>query len=135
MERVCGLIAKGVWPHIASQSQGVSYETHTRWMRELPEFKSAIEGASAIARAAAESWVIAHDPRYYLRYGPARHSRDAPGWGKPEGETPQVNIQTIDNSQTANIFNLENLTEDELIQLKALAQKLAPPPQLPPKPD
>jgi hypothetical protein len=72
-------IRAGGYPHVAAQAYGVSSERFNRWTRRGRTARH-IREAAARARLKAEMESFEADPRFWLRHGPGKETRQAPGW-------------------------------------------------------
>jgi hypothetical protein len=74
-------IRAGGYVHVAARAYGVRSERVLRWLRRGrgPLANKLLE-AAARARLKAEMAVYEADPRFWLRHGPGKETRDTPGW-------------------------------------------------------
>lgn len=81
---IVAAIRAGAWDYVAAQAAGVDKATFWRWMgdeRKLySDFRKQVEEAHAQARITAEIEVRRDSPLAWLRMGPGRARKDAPGW-------------------------------------------------------
>jgi hypothetical protein len=82
-------IRAGGYPHVAAQAYGVAAEEFLHWLRragvtggprKVRRLVALVQEAAARARLKAEMTVYDADPRFWLRHGPGKESRQAPGW-------------------------------------------------------
>ncbi len=82
-------IRAGGYPHVAAQAYGIPAERFLRWMRRVRQGKAPrrirrliglVNEAAAQARLKAEINTCDSDPRFWLRHGPGKETRQAPGW-------------------------------------------------------
>jgi hypothetical protein len=74
-------IRAGGYAHVAARAYGVRSERLLRWLRRgRGPLASKLLEAAARARLKAEMAVHEADPRFWLRHGPGKETRDAPGW-------------------------------------------------------
>jgi len=72
-------IRAGGYPHVAAQAYGVSPERFRRWTRR-GRISRCVREAAARARLKVEMETYEADPRFWLRHGPGKETRHAPGW-------------------------------------------------------
>jgi hypothetical protein len=82
-------IRAGGYPHVAAEAYGVPAERFLRWVRRARKGKvprrirrliRSVNEAAAQARLKAEINTCDADPRFWLRHGPGKETRQAPGW-------------------------------------------------------
>ena len=86
------LIRMGCFDHVAAQACGIGLSTWYRWLAEgeqhaeegmrsaAREFWELVRQAQAQARVKFELEVAREDPKFWLRCGPGKTRRGAPGW-------------------------------------------------------
>jgi hypothetical protein len=82
-------IRAGGFPNVAAQAYGIPFERFQRWLRR-GRMARTVREAAARARLKAEMETYEADPRFWLRHGPGKETRQAPGWSalaKPVFET------------------------------------------------
>jgi hypothetical protein len=86
---VLASIRAGGYPHIAAQAYGIAAHRFLHWLRrglmrsaprKMRRLAARVYEAAARARLKAEMAVFDADPRFWLRYGPGKETRGAPGW-------------------------------------------------------
>jgi hypothetical protein len=81
-------IRAGGYPHVAAQAYGVSPKKLRRWTRR-GRLARCVREAAARARLKAEMEAYEADSQFWLRHGPGKETRRAPGWStsaKPAAE-------------------------------------------------
>lgn len=98
-------LRQGAYEWVAAEAAGISHTTFYRWLKdERPlyrAFRDDVMRARAEARKRAEIKVYNESPFLWLRYGPGRSRRDAPGWTDsvevtgPDGGPAEVVIKIV----------------------------------------
>src|SRR5271170_2125832 len=93
-EEICAFIRAGGFPHVAAEAAGVSREIFEDWLRRghvkqpkpyYKAFLTAINQAKAHARLQAEIAAKNENPIAWLRSGPGKETKEAPGWTRTVG--------------------------------------------------
>jgi hypothetical protein len=83
---ILAAIRRGVYPWVAAESAGLSRQQFQAWLRSKePRYRTfavEVRKARAQARLKAELTLFENEPRTWLKSGPGREARDAPGWSK-----------------------------------------------------
>jgi hypothetical protein len=115
---ICDYIAQGGWDYIAAEAAGISQNRFYNYLERFPVFKRNVDAARAQARLNAEQRVQALEPSKWLRNGPGKDMLGRPGWSA----NPTVQIMPGANAELS-WAGLDNLTPDELMELKRLMEK------------
>ncbi|HMF14192.1 MAG TPA: hypothetical protein VKE94_17875 [Gemmataceae bacterium] len=82
-------IRAGGYPHVAAEAYGIAADRFLGWLQRSRARKASagvrrlaakVREAAARARLKAEMAVFEADPRFWLRHGPGKETRHAPGW-------------------------------------------------------
>jgi hypothetical protein len=130
-------IRAGGYPHVAAQAYGVPAEQFLHWLRrggakrgprKVRRLVTLVNEAAARARLKAEMTVYDADPRLWLRHGPGKESRQAPGWSalaKPVSDRGDAGADLLNSPefqamQAAMLGALHDLPEARVAVAQAL---------------
>jgi hypothetical protein len=130
-------IRAGGYPHVAAQAYGVPQQEFLHWLRRggvkrgprtVRRLVALAHEAAARARLKAEMTVYDADPRFWLRHGPGKETRHAPGWSalaKPVSDTGDsgkdlLNSPEIQAALAAVMGALHDLPEARVAVAQAL---------------
>lgn len=98
-QRICAAIRAGAFDWVAAEASGIGRSTFYQWIafgesgrKPYREFVDNVREAQAQARTSAELEVRKTNPLAWLRLGPGRDRKGAPGWTEqvelsgPDGE-------------------------------------------------
>lgn len=126
LEKVCELIRRGTYKHVAAMACGISPSTLYRWLRDpsQKDVREQLYAVEAAARADAEHRIFAEKPSLWLTRGPGRDrgDPDQPGWTLAPKE---IRIEgAIEHS--AAVPDTSRLSEAERRQLLEITSKMLP---------
>jgi len=116
----------GGFPQIAAAAYGVPQNIFARWLSRgrsrkqsgpFRAFARQLGEAAARARLKAEMAVYRDDPRFWLRHGPGKETRQAPGWPAPAKPLFEIGDDRTSELLTSPVFHALHVALRRALQL------------------
>lgn len=90
-QEICAYIRAGAFPSVACEAAGIPKSVFDYWMKKgggkysriYRDFADEVRKATAQARVQAEMRAFKNDAAAWLKQGPGKETRSAPGWSSP----------------------------------------------------